>query len=65
MAKTTAPPDSALPRRRRFLGALLALPALPWLGQLPPAAPAPVLATLADDFVIVDGWVLPARYFRS
>lgn len=54
--------------RRTLLGALaslVALHSLPCRAVLArPAAP-PEVAARDEDFVLVDGWVLPVRYFRT
>lgn len=54
------------PTRRRMLGGALALLGL---GAAARIVPASLLAKLpfagGDGFVIIDGWVLPARYFQD
>lgn len=61
-----APPEEMPSRRRRLLGSLLALPALPLLDKLPIGLTHAVAAApMSDDFVLIDGWILPASYFKD
>lgn len=64
-----APPAGISPGRRRLLGGGVALLALTWLcGPGPVVRPgrrnSPSMA-VDDGFVVIDGWVLPASYFRE
>lgn len=56
------------PGRRRLLGGGLSLLALSWLAGVAAAGRGggkAVSAAAGDGYVIIDGWVLPARYFRD
>ena len=55
-----------LPTRRRMLGGALALVGLGAVARIVPASlPIRLPFTGGDGFVIIDGWVLPAGYFRD
>lgn len=51
--------------RRRCLSLCSMFTILVALGRLPVGASAPVPKAIGDGFVLVDGWVLPARYFQG
>lgn len=65
VAGATAPPMT----RRRLLGITLSILALAGARRLTSAEPGTgqgSTSTMTDaDFVLVDGWVLPAKYFRT
>ena len=64
-----APRAGISPGRRRLLGGGLSLLALTWLsgpstaviGDRQSVSP----MAIGDGFVVIDGWVLPASYFRE
>ena len=57
------------PGRRQLLGGGLTLLALTWLygpgSAVISARKAAEVTDIGDDFIVIDGWVLPASYFRD